>query len=128
MSGKYNLEDTENKYAFIIGNGNFNDSRSNAFAIDWNGKIYIGSDAIGIDLTQKTTTVFVNAVTGSDTENNGNNLAPVQTLKRALQLTQYAKKAVIYLAAGEYTIPDKTLNLLGQDVRIYGDAAATTII
>ena len=41
---------------------------------------------------------------------------------------QYAKKAVIYLAAGEYTIPDKTLNLLGQDVRIYGDTAATTII
>ena len=35
---------------------------------------------------------------------------------------------MIYLAAGEYTIPDKTLNLLGQDVRIYGDTAATTIL
>ena len=132
-SGKYNLEDVDNKYAFIIGNGKVDTEkkeliRSNAFAIDWNGKIYIGSDVIGIDLTQKTTTIFVNAATGSDTENNGNNLAPVQTLKRALQLTQYARKAVIYLAAGEYTIPDKTLNLLGQDVRIYGDAAATTII
>ena len=131
VQGEYNIEDTENKYAFIIGNGENNAEkliRSNAFAIDWNGKIYIGSDTIGIDLTQKTATIFVNAATGNDTENNGNNLAPVQTLKRALQLTQYTRKAVIYLAAGEYTIPDKTLNLLGQDVRIYGDAAATTII
>ena len=128
VSGKYNLEDTENKYAFIIGNGNFNNSRSNAFAIGWNGEIYIGSDAIGIDLTQKVATVFVNAATGNDTENNGNSLSPVQTLKRALQLTQYVRKAVIYLAAGEYTIPAKILNLLGQDVRIYGDTATTTII
>nr|DAP58650.1 MAG TPA: hypothetical protein [Caudoviricetes sp.] len=132
-SGKYNLEDVDNKYAFIIGNGEFDTEkkeliRSNAFAIDWNGKIYIGNDTTGVDLTQKVATIFVNAAIGNDTENNGNNLAPVQTLKRALQLTQYARKAVIYLAAGEYTIPDKTLSLLGQDVRIYGDTAATTII
>lgn len=132
-SGKYNLEDVDNKYAFIIGNGEFDAEkkeliRSNAFAIDWNGKIYIGNDTTGVDLTQKVVAIFVNAATGSDTENNGNSLSPVQTLKRALQLTQYVRKAVIYLAAGEYTIPDKTLNLLGQDVRIYGDAAATTII
>lgn len=132
-SGKYNLEDVDNKYAFIIGNGKVDTEkkeliRSNAFAIDWNGKIYIGSDTIGIDLTQKTATIFVNAATGNDTENNGSNLSPVQTLKKALQITQYVRKAVIYLAAGEYTIPDETLNLLGQDVRIYGDAAATTII
>ena len=132
-SGKYNLEDVDNKYAFIIGNGEFDTEkkeliRSNAFAIDWNGKIYIGNDTTGVDLTQKVATIFVNAAIGNDTENNGNNLAPVQTLKRALQLTQYARKAVIYLATGEYTIPDKTLSLLGQDVRIYGDTAATTII
>ena len=128
VQGKYNLEDSSSKYAFIIGNGIDKFNRSNAFAIDWNGKIYIGSDAIGIDLTQKVATVFVNAANGNDTENNGNSLSPVQTLKRALQLTQYAKKAIIYLAAGEYTIPAKILNLLGQDVRIYGDTATTTII
>ncbi len=132
-SGKYNLEDVDNKYAFIIGNGKFDTEkkeliRSNAFAIDWNGKIYIGNDTTGVDLTQKVATIFVNAATGSDTENNGNNLSPVQTLKRALQLTQYVRKAAIYLAAGTYTVPDKTWTLLGQDVRIYGDTAATTIL
>ena len=132
-SGKYNLEDVDNKYAFIIGNGEFDTEkkeliRSNAFAIDWNGKIYIGNDTTGVDLTQKVATIFVNAATGSDTENNGNNLSPVQTLKRALQLTQYVRKAAIYLAAGTYTVPDKTWTLLGRDVRIYGDTAATTIL
>ena len=107
-SGKYNLEDVDNKYAFIIGNGKVDTEkkeliRSNAFAIDWNGKIYIGNDTTGVDLTQKVAAIFVNAATGSDTENNGINLSPVQTLKRAVQLTQYVRKAVIYLAAGEFT-------------------------
>ena len=45
-----------------------------------------------------------------------------------MQFTKYAKKAIIYLAAGTYPIPDKTWTLLGQDVRIYGDTAATTIL
>lgn len=76
----------------------------------------------------ETKIVYVNAATGSDARDGTSQAKALQTLSRALYFTQYARKAVIYLAAGEYTIPDKTLNLLGQDVRIYGDAAATTII
>ena len=129
VQGRYNVEGTNSKYAFIIGNGTDENNRSNAFSIDWNGKIYVNNATIGIDLTQKTITIFVNAATGNDSSMyGGDNLHPIQTLEKALQLTQYARKAVIYLAAGEYTIPGKTLNLLGQDVRIYGNAAATTTI
>ena len=80
------------------------------------------------DDTCSAKTVYVDAVNGSDTQDGSTQAKALQTLSMALQLTQYARKAVIYLAAGEYTIPDKTLSLLGQDVRIYGDAAATTII
>lgn len=76
----------------------------------------------------ETKTIYVNAATGSDARDGTSQAKALLTMSRALQFTQYAKKAVIYLAAGEYTIPDKTLNLLGQDVRIYGDTAATTII
>ena len=36
--GKYNIEDTNDKYAFIIGNGNSN-TGSNAFTVDWNGNV-----------------------------------------------------------------------------------------
>ena len=76
----------------------------------------------------ETKAIYVNADTGSDARDGTSEAKALQTLSRALYFAQYARKAVIYLAAGTYTIPDKTLTLLGQDVRIYGDAAATTII
>lgn len=37
--GKYNVEDTANTYALIIGNGTADNARSNALTIDWNGEI-----------------------------------------------------------------------------------------
>ena len=76
----------------------------------------------------ETKTVYVNAATGSDARDGTSQAKALLTMSRALQFTQYAKKAVIYLAAGTYPIPGKTLTLLGRDVRIYGDAAATTTI
>ena len=76
----------------------------------------------------ETKTVYVNAATGSDARDGTSQAKALLTMSRALQFTQYAKKAVIYLAAGTYPIPNKTLTLLGRDVRIYGNAAATTTI
>lgn len=37
IQGKYNVIDTENKYAHIVGNGDGENNRSNAHTIDWNG-------------------------------------------------------------------------------------------
>ena len=42
VSGKYNEEDYNNLYAFIIGNGTSEGEESNAFAVDWTGNIYMG--------------------------------------------------------------------------------------
>ena len=48
VQGKYNLEDYENSYAHIVGNGSSDSSRSNAHTIDWDGNawfaggIYVG--------------------------------------------------------------------------------------
>ena len=39
VQGKYNIEDTNNQYAFIVGNGTSSDERSNSFTVDWNGGI-----------------------------------------------------------------------------------------
>ena len=50
VQGKYNVEDTASTYAFIIGNGTSNTERSNAFAIDWDGKIYVGDATEGVDV------------------------------------------------------------------------------
>ena len=49
-SGKYNLEDVNNKYAFIIGNGTDENNCSNAFAIDWDGNVYVGNSTVGVDV------------------------------------------------------------------------------
>ena len=57
VQGMYNVEDTENKYAFIIGNGNFNDRRSNAFSVDWNGKIYVNNATEGVDVSALAITI-----------------------------------------------------------------------
>ena len=43
VQGKYNIEDTENKYAHIVGNGKYN-SRSNAHTLDWNGNAWFAGD------------------------------------------------------------------------------------
>ena len=37
VQGQYNIEDTDNKYAHIVGNGNSTSTRSNAHTIDWDG-------------------------------------------------------------------------------------------
>lgn len=48
--GKYNKEDSGEKYVFIIGNGTSKNERSNAIAIDWDGKIYVNNSETGVDL------------------------------------------------------------------------------
>lgn len=52
VQGKYNVEDANGTYAFIIGNGTADNARHNAFAIDWNGLIYVNGAATGVDVTQ----------------------------------------------------------------------------
>lgn len=51
VQGKYNVEDSNSKYAFIIGNGTANNNRSNALAVDWEGKIYINNSNKGADVS-----------------------------------------------------------------------------
>lgn len=50
VQGKYNTEDTNSKFAFIIGNGTADNARHNAFAIDWNGLIYVNGAATGVNV------------------------------------------------------------------------------
>jgi hypothetical protein len=53
--GKFNVEDTNDTYALIIGNGSSNSNRSNLFAIGWDSKLYVNDSSgnfVGIDITQ----------------------------------------------------------------------------
>ena len=42
VQGEFNVEDANGTYAMIIGNGGDDNSRSNAFTVDWNGNIQCG--------------------------------------------------------------------------------------
>jgi len=53
--GRNNIEDKASKYAFIIGNGTDGSNRSNAFAVDWNGLIYINNAQTGVDVSKMKT-------------------------------------------------------------------------
>ena len=44
VQGKYNIEDTSNTYADIIGNGTSDTARSNAATVDWNGNAWFAGD------------------------------------------------------------------------------------
>lgn len=40
VQGEYNIEDTEDKYAHIVGNGTADSARSNAHTLDWQGNAW----------------------------------------------------------------------------------------
>lgn len=55
--GKFNVVDSSGTYAFIIGNGTSTSARHNAFAIDWNGLIYVNGAATGVDVAALAATI-----------------------------------------------------------------------
>ena len=44
--GEYNIVDNSGYYVFIIGNGNGDNARSNAFTVDWSGNVNIPSGTV----------------------------------------------------------------------------------
>lgn len=44
VQGKYNIEDTENKYAHIVGGGTSDTDRKNIHTLDWNGNAEFAGD------------------------------------------------------------------------------------
>ena len=44
VQGKYNIEDTADKYAHIVGNGTADDTRSNAHTLDWSGNAWFAGE------------------------------------------------------------------------------------
>ena len=53
VQGKYNIEDTEDTYAHIIGNGTADNARSNAHTVDWDGNAwYAGDITVGTNNTK----------------------------------------------------------------------------
>lgn len=51
--GRYNNDDPEKNYAFMIGNGIYGEYRTNAFTVDWNGRTEMGDiEGYGLQLSE----------------------------------------------------------------------------
>ena len=111
VQGKFNREDTQNKYAFIIGNGTSDSERSNAFAIDWDGNIYINNSETGINLPDADT-----VYTKSETDD----LLDDKTNK--------STKVSFTLAAADWNNTTNTVSLVGvTNTNVIDVSVATTI-
>lgn len=79
VQGKYNVEDTEGKYAFVIGNGISENERSNAIAIDWSGNIYVNNSEIGVnvlDMSNLLNDISERTITLETSNNNWGDYSP----------------------------------------------------
>lgn len=51
--GKYNVEDSDGIYVFIIGNGGSSNARSDAMRVDWRGNVLIGGEVKNLSGNRK---------------------------------------------------------------------------
>ena len=65
VQGKYNIEDTANKYAHIVGNGEYN-KRSNAHTLDWQGNAWYAGQVEGTNLPYTVSSKVLATVSASD--------------------------------------------------------------
>lgn len=69
--GRYNDDDPTQNYAFMIGNGIYGESRSNAFAVNWNGRAEMGDiDGYGLQLLENSQSEMDNYIECIDVNDN----------------------------------------------------------
>ena len=76
VQGQYNIEDNQNTYLDIVGNGSSANARSNAYTLDWSGNgVYAGKVTVGagptnnMDLTTKQyVDTAIAGISGDDTK------------------------------------------------------------
>ena len=65
VQGKFNIEDAENKYAHIVGNGDIN-TKSNAHTLDWNGNAWYAGQVEGTNLPYNVSSKALATVSASN--------------------------------------------------------------
>lgn len=99
--GKYNVKDTESKYAYIIGNGTSDTARSNAHTVDWNGNAWFAGDIEGVkDATTHKLSEKANASDLAKKIGTGENYNPNASAANVINLSGLTKAQY---DSGEYT-------------------------
>ena len=72
VQGKYNIEDSSNTYADIVGNGTSDTARSNAATVDWSGNAWYAGD------------VYVGSTSGTNKDSGSKKLATEEYVNSAV--------------------------------------------
>ena len=76
VQGKFNIEDNNNEYADIIGNGSSNTERSNAATVDWDGNAWYAGD------------VYIGSTSGANKDEGSKKLATEEYVNSAIASTE----------------------------------------
>jgi hypothetical protein len=101
VQGKFNVVDTENKYAHIVGNGSDNSNLANIHTLDWDGNGWFkGNIYVGGDSMDDATATLVKSTDIIPIENGGTGATDVSTARTNLGLEDS-----ITLGSVEITLP-----------------------
>lgn len=77
VQGMFNIQDTSNRYAHIVGNGTLNGSSSNAHTLDWDGNAWYQGD------------IYIGSTSGTNKDEGSRKLIPSPTTLTAGSLLMY---------------------------------------
>ena len=108
--GKYNIEDTNEKYALIVGNGT-STARSNAFTIDWNGNAEAGGKKLATEtyVEGKIADIPTPDVSGQIENHNSSSTAhsdirqSISKKANSSDLTSHTGNSTVHITANERT-------------------------
>ena len=139
--GKYNIDDTNNTYALIIGNGTSNSSRSNALTVDWNGgvakqinyiEMYLGTSNISVNTSASYAKTYLTFNTTPKTQYGNSSIFEVTNSS-----TITIKQAGYYRIGGRITVNNTCYGYIvfnnttssediGEAVNVYSSTAYQT--
>ena len=128
VQGKFNIEDTANTYAHIVGNGTTDTNRSNAHTLDWDGNAWfqgnVSIDGTPVNDNDLTTKKYVDDNKFSKDYNDLTNKPEIPSIE-GLATETYVNEAV----AGIVDSAPETLDTLNELAQALGDDPnfATTI-
>lgn len=117
VQGKYNVEDTENKYAHIVGGGTSDTDRKNILTLDWNGNVEFAGEVRtgnGASLDE------LNEQSGSMAENISTMQTELTSQGKAIGELADKKITKFYASSqGDTTLNDSDNGKM-QDMMLYG--------
>ena len=96
--GKYNIEDSGDTYADIIGNGASDASRSNAATVDWSGNAWYAGD------------VYVGSTSGTNKDGGSKKLATEEYVDSAVSIHTSEEEEIVSATTAE-RVPSFLLNV-----------------